>query len=967
MKQEGKNERVPFTREIAERDERIAALERTIRQKDALIQQVGVSAVQVHHQLARTRASLAWRLLLPLRLIGRLWAHVSGKRAIDLIPFHQLRAQGAEWLATGNDPQFLLLAESDWYALAGWYWLEVDVACAQPLNACLYFDLGAGFDPQRVICFHFYGEGRRRIPLCVPVNCRAIRLDPCDSPTRFRLSGLLLTRLSAAPHLPPEFAEQLEVFDALARRGVRMGALEPVNAVQQDTVSGYVWRSDGVDPWFTVRDVARDLRPGWHMVELCIRTDAAGGIAKLYFDHGEGYSESNALQLPYASGEVVCRLCHVKAVPRQVRLDPLEEAAGFSVDSLRFEAVMPMFARNHMLRRVCERHAHHQGQRMGCAWMDLKAQAKARQVAVGDLLYRRYGETFITRSARKAIDYAEWIARVEGPAPSDPELTEKARKLFTRQPTISVLMPVFNTVANLLRRAVESVLAQSYPHWEFCIADDASTEPHVRAVLQEYLQRDARIKVVFRPENGHISAASNSALALASGEFVALMDHDDELAPHALHFVAGAIDRHPSAQVLYGDEDKINEVGERSDPHFKPDWSPDLFFSQNYVSHLGVYRRDLLERIGGFRTGVEGSQDQDLLLRCLPHVKASEIVHIPGVLYHWRMADGSTAFAAGEKHYTTEAGIKALRDFFAAQDRADLTVEAGLAPNTYRVKYPIPQPEPLVSLLIPTRDTLEFLEPCVRSILEKTAYPSYEIVIIDNESVDPATLEYFRRIATENERVRVLPYHHPFNFSAINNYGVRHARGEVIGLVNNDIEVISPEWLSEMVSHALRPEIGCVGAKLYYDDDTIQHAGVILGIGGVAGHSHKYFSRADDGYFSRLKIVQNVSAVTGACLVVRKSVYEEVGGLEENGLGVAFNDVDFCLKVREAGYRNLWTPYAELYHHESKSRGIEDSPAKVERFHKEVEFIQAKWGETLLNDPYYSRNLTLVKEDFSLL
>jgi glycosyltransferase involved in cell wall biosynthesis len=543
---------------------------------------------------------------------------------------------------------------------------------------------------------------------------------------------------------------------------------------------------------------------------------------------------------------------------------------------------------------------------------------------------------------------------------------EILRKSFKHEPIISIVMPVYNTAEIFLRRAIDSVLAQSYDHWELCIADDASRKLHVRKALEEYARQDTRIKIKFREQNGHISAASNSALELATGEYVALMDHDDELARHALFFMVEAINRNPSAQILYSDEDKIDELGNRSDPHFKPDWNPDLFFSQNYVSHLSIYRCELLQRIEGFRIGVEGSQDQDLLLRCLPCVNPADIMHIPKVLYHWRALEGSTARTSEEKTYTTEAGIKALTDFFSSQDQNHIQVEAGLLPNTYRVRYPIPQPEPLVSLLVPTRDMLEVLEPCIRSILERTTYQNYEIVIVDNESVQSATFDYFKYIQAEDARVRVLTYRYPFNYSAINNYGVQQARGELIGLVNNDIEIINREWLTEMISHALRPEIGCVGAKLYYQDETIQHAGVIIGLGGVAGHSHKYFPRSASGYFCRLKIVQNLSAVTAACLIVRKSIYEQVGGLEEAALRIAFNDVDFCLKVREAGYRNLWTPYAELYHYESKTRGAEDTPEKQARFNSEIEFIKTKWGKVLARDPFYSQNLTLAREDFSI-
>jgi GT2 family glycosyltransferase len=383
-----------------------------------------------------------------------------------------------------------------------------------------------------------------------------------------------------------------------------------------------------------------------------------------------------------------------------------------------------------------------------------------------------------------------------------------------------------------------------------------------------------------------------------------------------------------------------------------------MFFAQNYISHLGVYQRELVSRIGGFRLGVEGSQDQDLILRCLPYLKPEEIVHIPRVLYHWRTVEGSTAKGTEEKEYTTAAGLEALRDYFSGRKIDGVTVTNGLVPNTYRVKYPLPKSSP--------RDSVELLESCVRSILDKTTYENYEIIIIDNGSVQPETLDFFETITEEDSRIKVLPYNLPFNYSAINNYGVEQAKGEVIGLVNNDIEVISPEWLEEMLRHALRPEIGCVGAKLYYEDDTIQHAGVIVGLGGVAGHSHKHFPRMSYGYFCRLKIVQNLSAVTAACLLVRKSIFEQVGGLDEDNLQIAFNDVDFCLKVRNAGYRNLWTPYAELYHYESKSRGYDDTPEKAKRFASEIKHMKSKWGQLLKVDPYYSTNLTLAREDFSI-
>jgi O-antigen biosynthesis protein len=564
------------------------------------------------------------------------------------------------------------------------------------------------------------------------------------------------------------------------------------------------------------------------------------------------------------------------------------------------------------------------------------------------------------------MPYSLWIEAVETPNQPNEASIESEYTQWKQQPLISVLISTYDTNENHLRACIDSVRAQSYPNWELCIADDASPNPHVTNILREYEAVDTRIRVVYRAQNEHKSQALNSALEIALGEFVALLDHNDQLSRHALYFMAAAIQTKPDIQVLYSDEDKIDAQGKRSDPHFKSDWNPDLFYSQNYVSHLGVYRRDLLNRIGGFRTGLEDSLDQDLLLRCLPHVQANQIIHIPHVLYHWRMVEGSTALAPDKKSYTTEAGIKALRDYFTANGPVGIAIEAGQLPNTYHLHWPIPEPSPLVSLLIPTRDAKTVTEVAVRSILDKTTYANYEILILDNGSTEPQTLAWFDAIQREDARVTVLRYDHPFNYSAINNFGVEHAKGSVIGLINNDIEVISPEWLTEMVSHCCREDIGCVGAKLYYSNDTVQHGGVIIGLGGVAAHSHKHYAKDHPGYFGRLKLTQNLSAVTAACLLVRKEIYTAVGGLDETHLKVAFNDVDFCLKVREAGYRNLWTPYAELYHHESLSRGSDDTAEKQARALKEVEFMQHKWNEILQRDPYYNPNLTYAREDFSI-
>ena len=530
------------------------------------------------------------------------------------------------------------------------------------------------------------------------------------------------------------------------------------------------------------------------------------------------------------------------------------------------------------------------------------------------------------------------------------------------KPHFSIILPVYNTDPQLLDRAIETVIDQAYTNWELCISDDASTEPHIGPLLEKWAQKDDRIKVHYRDKNGHISANSNSALDLAVGDYCVLMDHDDELRPHSLFEVAKVIIEKPETLFIYSDEDKIDYEGNRKDPHFKSSWNPDLFYVQNYLNHLTVLKTSRLREIGGWRIGYEGSQDHDLYLRFLHDVDKDQITHIPKILYHWRAIEGSAAYFNDEKNYTHDAGVKALSDYFHGIDKG---VKVSNDKHFYRIHYPIPDTPPLVSLIMPMKDLASITQVCVESILEKTDYPHYEILIVNNNSEEAETFDFLSDVKNKSSRVRVIDYEQPFNFSAINNYAVKHAKGEIIGLINNDMEIINDDWLSEMVSHAVRPEIGCVGAKLYYPDNTIQHAGVILGIGGVAGHSHKYISRGEHGYFSRAQLTQNFSAVTAALLLVEKSIYEKVGGLNEDHLKVAFNDIDFCLKVMNTGLRNLWTPYAEAYHHESKSRGAEDSPEKIKRFHQEMKYMHQNWANAIDHDPYYSPHLSRDIEDFT--
>ncbi|RUO45764.1 glycosyltransferase family 2 protein [Idiomarina aquatica] len=705
------------------------------------------------------------------------------------------------------------------------------------------------------------------------------------------------------------------------------------------------------DPSFLL-SLENPVLRGFQLVGLKLKllSERKNYTTRLYLDYGDGFNENDTVNIFGKSEEQVSRVIFLKAPVKSVRIDPIDHKDEFVLDSFSFGEIDHQFAKDTMM--------------VGLLDNEKVPNLGDNSQNANEKLYTDY-DAHLEPKANK-VSYKDWIKQVELPSLPSKKQVQRDIQQWQHKPLFSIVMPTYNTDEQYLRECIESVLNQSYPYIEFCIADDNSPKPHVVKVIDEYAKADSRVKVVKRVENGHISRATNSAIEVATGDYIVLLDHDDMLAKHALYFMAEAINHHPDAKILYSDEDKIDQEGNRSSPHFKCDWNPDLFFSQNYVSHLGVYKTEIIKKIGGFRTGVEGSQDQDLLLRCLSHVKDNEIHHIPRILYHWRMLEGSTALASGEKSYTTEAGIKALQDYFTDNGPSGVKVEAGLVPNTYKVNWPLPDKAPKVSLLIPTRDRKAITEVAVRSILEKTTYPNYEIVILDNGSVEPETLSFFRQIQEEDERVSVLRYDHPFNYSAINNFGVKQTSGELVGLINNDIEVINPEWLTEMVSHAIRPDIGCVGAKLYYSNGQIQHGGVILGIGGVAGHSHKYFDTSASGYFSRLKLTQNLSAVTAAVLIVRRNTYLKVGGLNEKDLKVAFNDVDFCLKVRQAGYRNLWTPYAELYHHESISRGHEDTKEKKDRFKTEVNYMVTIWGGILTQDPFYNPHLTTEKEDFSI-
>ncbi|MET0049577.1 MAG: glycosyltransferase [Candidatus Thiodiazotropha sp.] len=587
----------------------------------------------------------------------------------------------------------------------------------------------------------------------------------------------------------------------------------------------------------------------------------------------------------------------------------------------------------------------------------------------GGDLYRAGGvaalKNRLVNNASPTYTYSVWIRDVE---PVGLPKLYAIEDLNERKdaPLISIVMPVYNVDEGWLRKAIDSVLAQTYEHWELCIADDASTRPHIKRVLNEYMNRFKRIKVVYREANGHISAATNSALELATGDFVGFMDHDDVLAPFALFFVAQEIVLYPDASLIYSDEDKLNDEGVRYDHYFKPDFNPDLMRSHNMICHFGVYRRSLLEKIGGVREGYEGAQDYDMALRCLRHLDTrKQVRHIPWILYHWRAIPESTASGVEAKSYAMKAAIEAVEDDLKERGIEASVSESELIGGMIRVQYPVPKKPPLVTIIIPTRNGKVLLKQCIDSIRELTEYKNYEIAVVDNQSDDPETLSYLAEL-DQQEGVRVLHYDHPFNFSAINNFAVAQTEGDMVCFMNDDIEILSPGWLDEMVSQAARPEIGAVGSRLWYPDGRLQHGGVVLGLGGVAGHAMKYTYRENRGYMGRSVLVQNYTAVTAACLLVRRDVFQQVQGFDEVNLAVAFNDVDICIRIYQLGYDNLWTPYAEMYHHESASRGAEDTPEKQLRFSREAQYMLDKYGPLLERDPAYNPNLTRCGEDFSL-
>jgi GT2 family glycosyltransferase len=595
----------------------------------------------------------------------------------------------------------------------------------------------------------------------------------------------------------------------------------------------------------------------------------------------------------------------------------------------------------------------------GPAMERLSEDRRWRRIHGGLRYLRRYGFAATLRRLFPALQtYRVWVRSYDTLTRDDVGAIAMHIREMSDRPVISLLLPVDPSEIPMLPGAIEGILGQLYPDWELCIVAGPTVMESASALAARYADRRIKLVEIHRGED--FAQQANAALAAATGGFAALLNIADELPPHALYMVAVELNRHPDAVLLYSDEDAIGARGRRFNPQFKSDWNPDLLLGCDMIGRLAAYRRDLAERLGGFRTGFDGAEEYDLVLRASEQARPEQIRHIPFILYHRRckivrMSEGKETFGSF---------CRAVRQHLARTDTA-ATVTPLAGRYTRAPYHPLPEPPPGVSLIVPTRDRVSLLRRCVDGLLFATDYSNLEVVIVDNDSARADTHAYFAELKSQ-PRVRFLRYPGAFNYSAINNFAVAEAQHDIIGLINNDIEVIDAHWLREMVSHAIRPEVGAVGAKLYYPNDRIQHAGTIVGLGGAAGHAFRHFKRADPGYCGRLMLTQNLSAVTAACMLLRKEIFCEVGGFDEVNLAIAFNDVDLCLRIRECGYRIVWTPNAELYHWESVSRGSDLAPEKIERFRRENKYLAERWPAVIAHDPYYNPNLTLEREDFGL-
>ncbi|MBN3732276.1 glycosyltransferase family 2 protein [Burkholderia sp. Tr-20390] len=749
-----------------------------------------------------------------------------------------------------------------------------------------------------------------------------------------------------------------DFFLSIVRRTIRFKVIPIRDLVLQGEASAD-WTSIGDDPVFDLEpeDEGKSIPLGWVYVESRLIRRGANLVARLYVDTGSGFSDAESFVIPAARSGNIKQIIKIPHNTRRLRLSPMRSEGAVRLESLRITEIS-------CVERVARMAEWTVGDIIKFKNTD---RAKKYNITWGRLLTDlngAYADCAKLRFHSAPLDYSSYVEKFDTLHPSDIESIRRHMNSFVRRPLISILVPVRETSVRYLELTVQSVLAQIYENWELCIAVDSTVALEVASYLRSVSERDSRIKVAFLNSGGYVSAKAKGALELATGEFAATLGQNDVLSPHSLYLIALQVNEIDDLNIIYSDSDEMDESGIRGNAFFKSSWNPDLFFSCDMISRSVVYRTSLVREVGGFRVEYEGGHDRDLTLRCVKRSMPFQIRHIPRVLYHFRRLGECGSTDPDEENNACNAKERALSEFF--KDRPGVSISRGELTGTFRVRYPITTPTPKVSIIIPTRDGGPLLKKCILSIFDGTVYENLEIVVVDNQSKDRDTVDFLKSLSLK-DNVTVLRYDFPFNYSSINNFAEKNASGDVLCFLNDDVEAIEPDWLREMVSHALRPDIGAVGAKLLYADGFVQHAGVVMGIGGFASHAHRLYPSTHPGYAGRAALVQNFSAVTGACLVMRREVFRAVGGFDEENLPVAFNDVDLCLRVREAGYRVVWTPYAVLHHFESYSRGDDQMSAeKRARFNKEKRFMLTRWNTDQLNDPYYNQNLTLDREDFAI-
>lgn len=752
-----------------------------------------------------------------------------------------------------------------------------------------------------------------------------------------------------------------KVQDWLCGGATRAALSARLHGAQVQDVRAIEWIDDdifaltGADGWFSFSpneqaaeaEVFDELLIQWE-----VEDSARPYTGQLFIDYGEGVGHSTSITfgaLEDANKPVVLRLAEPWRI-RSLRLDPDHRSNRMSIRNLRYRTGVPLLELGELALKTGR----------DAPPRDLGSASDSAPDPDSPIARSRAWSTlYVPRDP----DYHAWVKRWASPSPADQITIRRQIAEMARRPTFSFILPVHNPPVQFLTACLDSLLTQSYPDFEVCIADDASTDPEVIALLASYAERDPRIRLTRRRYNGHISAASNTALSIAQGEFVVLVDHDDLIPDYCLFVVAQYLNAHPSARILFSDEDKLTTDGFRFEPYFKGAFDPWLLYGHNMVSHLGVYDRLLVEEIAGFRLGLEGSQDYDLTLRAMEKVALRDIVHIPHILYHWRTAPGSTAIAHDQKGYAIRAAVAAINGHF-ERTGIELLARESVAGGVTEIG-PTRQRTDRVSIIIPTRDGVNDLSACLASI-QRYEHDNVEIIVVDNQSSDPEALLFLAEQESQGA-IRVLRYDAPFNFSALNNFAAARASGDILCFLNNDTEVRSRDWLNRARSLLALPNIGAVGARLYYPDDTLQHFGITLGMGEhrVAAHPHLGTPRTLGGYFSKASLIQSFSAVTAACLFMRKETFDRAGGFEPE-LPVAYNDVDLCLKIGDLGLRILADPGIELTHKESRTRGSDLAPEAAMRLSGDAAWMHSRWGSRLQHDPYFSPNHDLDRPDFAL-